>query len=89
MVLLDSSEGDLQHALSGFIAVCCKAKIRINMARTETLVLPRRSFQCTLHISKASLRQSRSLSILEVFLRSDVKKKAELDNRVTSVSTGC
>ena len=82
MVLLGSSEGDLRNALNGFAAECCKVGMRVSVAKTETLVLSRKSSKCTLRVSGTSLRQVEKFKYLGVVFTSDGRQEAELDARI-------
>ena len=57
LVLLASSESDLQRALERFAAECVVAGMRISTSKTESLVVSRSPVQCALHVSGASLKQ--------------------------------
>ena len=81
-MLLGSSGGDLQQALKRFAAECCKAGMRVSVAKTETLVLSRKPSQCTLHVSGTSLRQVEKFKYLGVVFTSDGRQEAELDARI-------
>jgi hypothetical protein len=70
LVLLASSESDLQRALERFAAECVVAGMRISTSKTESLVVSRSPVQCALHVSGASLKQVEKFKYLGVVFTS-------------------
>ena len=58
IVLLDSSQSDLQQALDRFSDECSAAGMKISTTETETIRLSRQQKQCSLQIDGVPLKQS-------------------------------
>ena len=71
LVLLASSESDLQHALSGFTTDCDTAGIKISTSKTEVLRLSRNPVQCSLQVGGISLKQVEKFKYLGVAFTSE------------------
>ncbi len=65
LAIMALSQSDLQRALETFATECDSTSMKINTAKTETLVISRNTSQCVLHVSGASLKQRRSSGISE------------------------
>jgi len=57
VVLLSSTESGLQRALNDFAAACDNAGMKISTTKTEVLHLSRNPDQCSLQVSRVSLRE--------------------------------
>ena len=81
LVLLASSESDLQHALNGFAAACDIAGIKISTSKTVVLHLSRNPIQCFSQVGSGSLKQVEKLKYLGVAFTIDGRQDEELDVR--------
>ena len=72
LVLLASSESGLQHALSGFAAVCDIDRMKISTSKLEVLRLSRNFVQCLLLVSGVSMKQVEKLKYLGVAFTSNL-----------------
>ena len=57
LVLLDSTQNDLQQALDRFSDACSVAGMKISSTKTDTMCLYRQSKQCSLQIDGVPLKQ--------------------------------
>ena len=81
LVLLASSESNLQQALNGFAAACNIAGMKISTSKTEVLYLSRNPVQCSLQVGGVSLKQVEKFKYLGIALTSDGRQDEELDVR--------
>ncbi|CAM1323157.1 Uncharacterised protein r2_g3161 [Pycnogonum litorale] len=58
--------------------------MKIDVAKTETLLLPRRPGQCTLQVSGVPLKQMEKFKYLGVVFTNDGRQDIELDTRITA-----
>ena len=79
LVLLASSEAELQHALNSFAAACDIAGMKISTFKTEILHLSRNPVQCFLQVGDVSLHQVEKFKYLGVAFTSDGRLDKELD----------
>jgi len=86
LVILASSEDDLQRALDRFAAECELAEMRVSTSKTEVMVLSRRPLSCTLHVSGVPLRQVKEFKYLGVLFTTDGMQDSELDRRINQAS---
>jgi len=82
LAILTSSQADLQCALDRFSLECEAASMRINTAKTETLVISRYLDQCTLNINGIPLKQVEKFRYLGVLFASDGSWDQEIDRRI-------
>lgn len=82
LVILGSSQTELQHALERFVAVCDDAGMKVNVNKSEVMVISRTPIQCTLHVSGVPLKQVEKFKYLGVLFTSDGKSNAELSCRI-------
>jgi hypothetical protein len=82
LVLLTSSETDLQNALERFATVCEQAGMKINVAKTECMILSRNLEQCSVHVNGAPLNQVEKFKYLGAVFTRDGKGDTEIDNRI-------
>ncbi|CAM1154043.1 Uncharacterised protein r2_g766 [Pycnogonum litorale] len=84
MVLLSSSEKGLQHARDRFDAECSDARMKISVAKTETLLLSRRPGQCILHVDGVPRKRVEKFEYLGVVFTSDSRQDIELDTIIAA-----
>ena len=85
LILVSSTESDLQRALSSFADACDTAGMKISTAKTEILHLSRNSNQCVLQVNGATLKQVEKFKYLGVAFTSDGRQdEEELDTRIGS-----
>ena len=78
LVLLTSSESDLQHALIDFAAACDIAGMKIGNTKTEVLRLSRNRVHCSLQVGCVSLKQVAKFKYLGIAFTNDGRQE-ELD----------
>ena len=78
LVLLASSDLDLQHALDRFSAVCKQRGMNISTKKTEALCVSRNSRQCMLQVSGITLQQVEKFKYLGVVFTSDGRRNRRL-----------
>ncbi len=81
VVLLASSDRDLQQALGRFVAECEAVKMRVSTFKTEAMVLCCKPVDCSLPGSEL-LSQVRELKYLEVLSTSEGKMEREMDRLI-------
>ncbi len=86
LAILASSSSDLQHALSRFASECEASSMKVNVTKTETIVISRKPTQCTLHVSGVSLAQVEKFKYLGVEFTSDGRWEREIDRRIGSAA---
>ena len=86
LVLLASSQEDLQRALDRFAAECEVDGMRINTSKTEVMVLSREPVDCTEHVSGVQLRQVEEFKYLGILFSSDGRMERELSRRINQAS---
>ena len=82
LVILTSSQTELQRALDRFVAVCAEAGMKVNVDKSEVMVISRTPVQCTLHVSGVPLKQVEKFKYLGVLFTSDGRSNAELSCRI-------
>ena len=82
LVILTSSQTELQCALDRFVAVCANAGMKVNVDKSEVMVVSRTPVQCTLHVSGVPLKQVEKFKYLGVFFTSDGRSNTELSCRI-------
>ena len=79
LVLLDSTQNGLQHALDRFSDACSVAGMNISTTKAETMCLLRHPKQCSLQIDGVPLKQSEKFKYLGTSFTSDGTQNSELD----------
>uniref|UniRef100_A0A8C6PI18 Reverse transcriptase domain-containing protein n=1 Tax=Nothobranchius furzeri TaxID=105023 RepID=A0A8C6PI18_NOTFU len=82
VVLLASSERDLQLSLERFAAECEAAGMRISSSNSETMVLIQKRVECLLWVRDEVLPQVEELKYLGVLFSSEGKLEREIDRRI-------
>uniref|UniRef100_A0A3B3HQU3 Reverse transcriptase domain-containing protein n=1 Tax=Oryzias latipes TaxID=8090 RepID=A0A3B3HQU3_ORYLA len=86
VVLLASSNRDLQRALGRFAAECEAAGMRVSTAKSEAMVLDRRKVVCHLSVGGVSLPQVEEFKYLGVLFTSEGRSEREIDRRIGAAS---
>ena len=87
LVLLSSTESDLQCALNSLVDACSTVGMKTSTAKTEVLHLPRNPNQCVLQVNGTTLKQVAKLKYLGVAnCTSDGGQNEELDTRIGKAS---
>ena len=87
VVLLASSNQDLQCALGRFAAECDMAGMRISTSKSEAMVLDRKKVTCPLWVGGEPLPQVEEFKYLGVLFTSGGRMEREIDRRIGAVST--
>ncbi|KAK3552451.1 hypothetical protein QTP86_011720 [Hemibagrus guttatus] len=82
VVLLASSDLDLQHALGRFAAECEAAGMRVSTSKSEAMVLDRKKVACTLQVGGEVLPQVEEFKYLGVLFTSEGRMDREIDRRI-------
>ena len=82
LVLLSSTESNLQRALNSFADACNTAGMKISTAKTEILHLSRNPDQCVLQVNGATLKQVEKFKYLGVAFTSDGRQDEERDTQI-------
>uniref|UniRef100_A0A8C6NUV0 Reverse transcriptase domain-containing protein n=1 Tax=Nothobranchius furzeri TaxID=105023 RepID=A0A8C6NUV0_NOTFU len=86
VVLLASSERDLQLSLERFAAECEAAGMRISSSKSETTVLIQKRVECLLRVRDEVLPQVEEFKYLGVLFTSEGKLVHEIDRRIGAAS---
>ena len=86
LVLLASTESDLQCQLNAFARACDKAGMKISTSKTEVFHLSRNPTQCNLQVGETALKQVEKFKYLGVVFACDGKQSQELDVRIGKAS---
>ncbi|XP_016305013.1 uncharacterized protein LOC107660256 [Sinocyclocheilus anshuiensis] len=87
VVLLASSNQDLQHALEMFAAECEAAGMRISTSKSEAMVLSRKKVDCPLQVGGGELLpQVEEFKYLGVLFTSEGKMERQVDRRIGAAS---
>uniref|UniRef100_A0A8C6KHS8 Reverse transcriptase domain-containing protein n=1 Tax=Nothobranchius furzeri TaxID=105023 RepID=A0A8C6KHS8_NOTFU len=86
VVLLASSERDLQLSLEWFGAECEAAGMRISSSKSETMVLIQKRVECLLWVRDEVLPQVEEFKYLGVLFTSEGKLEREIDRRIGAAS---
>uniref|UniRef100_A0A8C6L8D1 Reverse transcriptase domain-containing protein n=1 Tax=Nothobranchius furzeri TaxID=105023 RepID=A0A8C6L8D1_NOTFU len=86
VVLLASSERDLQLSLERFAAECEAAGMRISSSKSETMVLIRKREEWLLQVRDEVLPQVEEFKYLGVLFTSEGKLEREIDRRIGATS---
>uniref|UniRef100_A0A8C9SX65 ribonuclease H n=1 Tax=Scleropages formosus TaxID=113540 RepID=A0A8C9SX65_SCLFO len=87
VVLLASSNQDLQRALERFAAECEAAGMRISTSKSEAMVLSRKKVDCSLRVRGELLPQVEEFKYLGVLFTSEGKMERQVDGRIGAAST--
>ncbi|KAK0132474.1 putative uncharacterized transposon-derived protein F52C9.6 [Merluccius polli] len=82
VVLLASSDRDLQLSLDRFAADCEAAGMRISTSKSESMVLNRKRVECTLRVGDEILPQVEEFNYLGVLFTSEERMEWEIDRRI-------
>ncbi|KAL0152538.1 hypothetical protein M9458_052261 [Cirrhinus mrigala] len=86
VVLLASSNQDLQRALGWFAAQCEAAGMGISTSKSEVMVLSRKRVACPLQVGRESLPQVEEFKYLGVLFTSEGRMEREIDRRIGAAS---
>ncbi|KAK0134946.1 LINE-1 reverse transcriptase [Merluccius polli] len=86
VVLMASSDRDLQLSLDRFAAECEAAGMRISTSKSESLVLNRKRVECTLRVGDEILPQVEEFKYLGVLFTSEGRMEREIDRRIGAAS---
>jgi hypothetical protein len=86
VVLLASSNQDLQRALGRFAAECEAAGMRISTSKSEAMVLHRKKVASPLQVGGESLSQVEEFKYLGVMFTSEGRMEREIDRRIGAAS---
>ncbi|KAK0156391.1 putative uncharacterized transposon-derived protein F52C9.6 [Merluccius polli] len=86
VVLLASSDRDLQLSLDRFAAECKAAGMRISTSKSESMVLNRKRVECTLRVGDEILPQVEEFKYLGVMFTSEGRMEWKIDRRIGAVS---
>ena len=86
VVLLASSDRDLQLSLDRFAAECEAAGMRISTSKSESMVLNRKRVECTLRVGDEILPQVEEFKYLGVLFTSEGRMECEIDTRIGTAS---
>ena len=86
VVLLASSDCDLQLLLDQFAAECEAARMRISTSKSESMVLNRKRVECTLRVGDEILPQVEEFKYLGVLFTSDGRMEREIDRPIGAAS---
>ncbi|KAK7925839.1 hypothetical protein WMY93_008149 [Mugilogobius chulae] len=84
VVLMASSNQDLQHALGRFAAECEATGMKISSSKSEAMVLDRKKVPCPLQVGGESLPQVEEY--LGVLFKSEGRMEREIDRRIGAAS---
>ncbi|XP_075957732.1 E3 ubiquitin-protein ligase CBL-B-B isoform X1 [Anarhichas minor] len=82
VVLLASSDHDLQHSLGRFAAECEAAGMRVSTSKSKAMVLCRKPVDCSLQVGTECLPQAKEFKYLGVLFTSEGKMEREIDRRI-------
>ena len=87
VVVLASSDQDLQRALGRFAAECESAGMRISTSKSEAMVLSRKRVDCPLQVGGEFLPQVEEFRYLGVLFTSEGRMEREIDRRIDPCGT--
>ena len=85
MLLLVSSDCDLQQALGWFAAECEVVGMRVSTSKSEAMVLCWKTVGCSLWDRSKSLLRGKEFKYLWVLFMSENKMDREVDRRISAV----
>ena len=83
VVLLATSDCDLQHALGRFAAECEAVRMRVSTSKSEAMVLCRKTVECSLPVGSELQPQAKYLRVL---FTSEGKMERVMDRRIGAAS---
>ena len=86
VVLLASSNSDLQLSLGRFAAECEAAGMRISTSKSEAMVLGRKRVECLLRGGEEILPQVEEFKYLGILFTSEGRMEREIDRRIGAAS---
>ena len=86
VVLMASSDLDLQQALGWFAAECEASGMRISTSKSEAMVLDRKKVVCPLRVGGEPLPQVEEFKYLGVLFTSEGRMEREIDRRIGAAS---
>ncbi|KAK0155407.1 LINE-1 retrotransposable element ORF2 protein [Merluccius polli] len=86
VVLMASSDRDLQLSLDRFAAECEAVGMRISTSKSESMVLNRKRVECTLRVGDEILPQVEEFKYLGVLFTSEGRMEREIDRRIGAAS---
>ncbi|KAK0155726.1 Retrovirus-related Pol polyprotein from type-1 retrotransposable element R2 [Merluccius polli] len=86
VVLMASSDRDLQLSLDRFTAECEAAGMRISTSKSESMVLNWKRVECTLRVGDEILPQVEEFKYLGVLFTSEGRMEREIDRRIGAAS---
>ena len=86
VVLLASSDRDLQLSLDRFVAECKAAGMRISTSKSESKVLNQKRVECTLRVGDEILPQVEEFKYLGVLFTSEGRLEREIDRQIGATS---
>ena len=86
VVLLASSDRDLQLSLDRFAAECEAAGMRISTSKSESMVLNRKRVECTLRVGDEILPQVEEFKYLRVLFTREGRMEREINRRIGAAS---
>ncbi|TKS65366.1 R2 Retrovirus-related Pol polyprotein from type I retrotransposable element [Collichthys lucidus] len=86
VVLLASSERDLQLSLEQFAAECEVAGMGITTFKSETMVLSRKRVECSLRVGDEILPQVEEFKYLGILFTSEGRMERKIDQRIGAAS---
>ncbi len=86
VVVLATSDQDLQHALGRFAAECEAVGMRISASKSEAMVLSRKRVACPLQVGGVLLPQVEEFKYLGVLFTSEGRMEREIDRRIGAAS---
>ncbi len=86
VVVLATSDQDLQHALGRFAAECEAVGMRISASKSEAMVLSRKRVACPLQVGGVLLPQVEEFKYLGFLFTSEGRMEWEIDRRIGAAS---
>ncbi len=86
VVVLATSDQDLQHAPGRFAAECEAVGMRISASKSEAMVLSRKRVACPLQVGGVLLPQVEEFKYLGVLFTSEGRMEREIDRRIGAAS---
>ncbi|XP_061737225.1 uncharacterized protein LOC133539140 isoform X2 [Nerophis ophidion] len=87
VVLMASSDRDLQLSLDQFAAECEATGMRISNSKSESVVLARKRVECHLRVGEETLPQVEEFKYLGVLFTSEGRVDREIDRRIGAASS--
>ncbi|XP_061735811.1 si:dkey-100n23.5 isoform X4 [Nerophis ophidion] len=87
VVLMASSDRDLQLSLDRFAAECEATGMRISTSKSDSMVLARKRVECHLRVGEETLPQVEEFKYLGVLFTSEGRVDREIDRRIGAASS--